>query len=81
MKVNGDLLKGKIISQGYSYESLSNKAKQLGYSLTPTAISNVVTNKNKPSYNTMVAFYTILDLTPQEGDEIFFNKKLHKTGI
>lgn len=81
MRVNGDLLKGKIVSRGYSYESLSAEAKKRGYSLTPTSISNVVNNKNNPSYDTMVAFYSILDLTPQEGDEIFFNKKLHKMGI
>lgn len=81
MRVNGDLLKGKIVSRGYNYETLSNEAKKLGYSLSTTSISNVVTNKNKPSYSTMTALYTILNLTPQEGNEIFFDKKLHETGI
>lgn len=80
MGVNGHLLKGKIVSRGYNYVTLSNEAKKRGYSLNPTSISNVVTNRNKPSYDTMVAFYSILNLTPQEGEEIFFDKKLHKTG-
>ena len=80
MGVNGDLLKGKIVSRGYNYLTLSDEAKRRGFSLTPTSISNVVTSKNNPSYDTMVAFYSILNLTAQEGEEIFFDKKLHKTG-
>ena len=72
MKVNGNLLRAKMAAQGYSYKTLSKKSKESGYSLTDTALSSIITGRNKPSHSTMVALYKVLGLTPEEVIEIFF---------
>ena len=81
MLVNGDKLKGLIRSKGHTYKSLEKEAKDMGITLNQSTISNVANGTHGPSYPTIQALYTVLEMTPQEGAEIFFEKKLHKTGF
>jgi transcriptional regulator with XRE-family HTH domain len=80
MAVNGNKLKGLIRERGYSYRSLAESLKEKGFSIDQSTISNVANNNNNPTLPTIQILYTELEMTPEEGADIFFDTKLHKTG-
>lgn len=80
MKINENKLKGLIKSKGHTYESLADEIKRMGYSMDQSTISNVANNRHTPSYPTIQILYWVLDMTPEEGAEIFFGEKLHNSG-
>ena len=90
MLANGDKLKGLIRAKGHKYRSLEKEAKDKGITLNQSTISNVANGTHGPSYPTIQALYTVLEMTPQEGAEIFlkisctkreYQKKKFKRGI
>lgn len=80
MNINENKLKGLIKSKGHTYETLAQQIKKMGFSADQSTISNVANNRHSPSYATMQGLYQALEMNPQEAAEIFFGKKLHKTG-
>nr|WP_242255027.1 helix-turn-helix transcriptional regulator [Staphylococcus lugdunensis] len=44
-------------------------------------LSNVIHGKNRPSYSVINGIYFALELTPQEGRDIFFSQDLRKTKV
>lgn len=80
MNINENKLKGLIKSRGHTYETLAQQIKKMGFSADQSTISNVANNRHSPSYATMQGLYQSLEMNPEEAAEIFFGKKLHKTG-
>lgn len=80
MAVNGNKLKGLIRSRGYTYRSLAEELKEKGLNIDQSTISNVANGNNNPTLPTLQILYDGLNMTPEEGAEIFFTTKLHKTG-
>lgn len=69
MKVNVNLLKGKIYGAGYKYAEFAQVAD-----VSIQTISNVVNGHTNPSYQFMVKTIGVLGLTGDEIKEIFFSK-------
>lgn len=69
MKVNGDLLRGKVYEKGYNLKSFSEEIE-----ISAVTLSNVLMNHFKPSYTVMAKMIQCLDLQPVEVVNIFFEK-------
>ena len=69
MKVNGDLLRGKVYEKGYNLKSFSEEIE-----ISAVTLSNVLQNHFKPSYTVMAKMIQCLDLQPAEVVDIFFWK-------
>lgn len=80
MKVDGNKLKGLIRARGYTYRSLTESLKEQGFNIDQSTVNNVANNNNNPTLPTIQILYHGLNMTPEEGAEIFFRNKLHKTG-
>lgn len=80
MAVNGNKLKGLIRSRGYTYRSLAEELKEKGINIDQSTISNVANGNNNPTLPTLQILYDGLNMTPEEGAEIFFATKLHVSG-
>lgn len=74
--INVNLLKSKIVLKGYNRNEL---ADVLG--ISPTSVTNLTKGRHNPSYELMNKLYTVLDLTPDEAVEIFFNNNLRNTKV
>jgi len=74
--INENKLKSKIVSKGFNYSSL---AKEIG--VDRDTISHVVNNKHTPSYKLINKLYYTLNMSPDEGIEIFFGKNLHNKKV
>lgn len=65
--INMNLLKSKVALKGYNRNELASK---LG--ISPTSVSNLLGGRHNPSYELLNKLYDVLDLTPEEGHDIFF---------
>ena len=66
------LLESKMILKGY--RSRKQFAEAVG--TTAATIGNILNGVHNPSYDLMNSIYRVLELTPEEGTEIFFNSNL-----
>lgn len=69
MKVNVDMLKGRIYGAGYKYAEFASVA---GVSIQ--TISNVVNGHTRPSYQFMAKVVEVLELSGDDIKAIFFSK-------
>lgn len=74
--INQNLLKSKIVLKGYNRNEL---ADELG--ISPTSVTNLTKGRHNPSYELMNKLYKVLELTPEEGFEIFFANNLRDTKV
>ena len=76
MPINAKLLKSKMALKDHNIKTLSEEIGVNRYTL-----SNIIHGRTKPSYPVINGIYFALDLTPQEGVDIFFNKDLRKKKV
>ena len=69
--INSNLLKSKMSLKGYDIEKLSQAT-----GIHRDTISNILRNKTLPSYKVINTLYYELELTAEEGKDIFFSTKL-----
>jgi len=69
--INSNLLRSKMSLKGYDIEKLSQAT-----GIHRDTISNLLRNQTLPSYKVINTLYYELELTPEEGKEIFFANKL-----
>ena len=74
---NAELLESKMILKGY--KSRKSFAEALGVS--QHTVSNILNGVHNPGQELMSKIYNELDLTPEEGVEIFFNINLRKKKV
>lgn len=70
--VNTKLLESKMVLKGF--KTRKEFAEAVG--TTPHTISNLLNGVYKPSYELINAIYHVLELTPDEGTQIFFISNL-----
>lgn len=70
------LLKAKMAYNDYTIGGL---ADEIGVSRD--TISNLLKGNNLPSYHVINGIYYTLDLTPEEGQAIFFNSNLRNKKV
>ncbi|AMG63432.1 MAG: helix-turn-helix transcriptional regulator [Staphylococcus lugdunensis] len=76
MLINTKLLKSKMALKDFNIKTLS---AEIG--VNRDTLSNVIHGKNRPSYSVINGIYFALELTPQEGRDIFFSQDLRKTKV
>lgn len=76
MPIDTKLLKSKMALKGHNIKTLS---EEIG--VNRDTLSNMIHGRTKPSYPVINGIYFALDLTPQEGRDIFFNKDLRKMKV
>ena len=76
MLINTKLLKSKMALKDFNIKTLS---AEIG--VNRDTLSNVIHGKNRPSYSVINGIYFTLELTPQEGRDIFFSQDLRKTKV
>lgn len=69
MPINANLLKSKMALKEYNIKTLS---EEIG--VNRDTLSNMIHGRTKPSYPVINGIYFALDLTPQEGRDIFLTK-------
>ena len=69
--VDEKLLRSKIILKGFNRNEL---AEALG--ISPNSVTNIIKGHHNPSYELINKIYHVLELTPEEGHEIFFANNL-----
>lgn len=74
--MNLNLLKSKIALKGFNRNEL---AYELG--ISPTSVTNLTKGRHNPSYELMNKLYIVLELTPEEASEIFFNFNLRNKKV
>ncbi len=74
--INQNLLKSKIALKGYNRNEL---ADELG--ISPTSVTNLTKGRHNPSYELMNKLYVVLELTPEEGYNIFFARNLRNKKV
>lgn len=75
MAINSTKLRVLMLEKGF--ENYEDFAKAIG--VTRDTVGNVINQKNFPSYKFVSNSYDVLDLTPEEGAEIFFSENLRDT--
>lgn len=75
--INSELLESKMILAGF--KSRKSFAEALGVS--EHSVSNLLNRVYNPSFELMNKIYLILDLKPDEGQEIFFGNYLRNTKV
>lgn len=71
--INTSKLKGLIYEKGFNYSSLAEKS-----GIDRNTISNVIEKGQKPSLTTMNALFYVLEMTEEQGGEIFFSENLQE---
>ncbi|SDK81267.1 helix-turn-helix domain-containing protein [Lacicoccus qingdaonensis] len=71
MNIDSKLLKSKMALKGYGIKELSEAS-----GLHRDTISNVLNGKTSPSFKVMNSIYFALELTPDEGVDIFLSTDL-----
>ena len=74
--INLNLLKSKIVLRGFNRNEL---ADELG--ISPTSVTNLTKGRHNPSYELMNKLYEVLELTPEEATDIFFNNNLRNKKV
>lgn len=74
--INQNLLNSKVALKGYNRNELAEK---LG--ISPTSVTNLTKGRHNPSYELMNKLFVVLDLTPEEGYEIFFAGNLRNAKV
>lgn len=74
--INVNLLKSKMALKGYNRNEL---ADELG--ISPTSVTNLTKGRHNPSFELMNKLYVVLDLTPDEAVDIFFENYLRDTKV
>ena len=72
--INTSKLKGLIYSKGFNYSSLAEES-----GIDRNTISNLIEKGHKPSLTTMNALFYALEMTEEQGGEIFFFENLRDT--
>lgn len=72
--INASKLKGLIYEKGFNYSTL---AEETG--INRNTISDVIEKGQRPSLTTMNALFYVLDMTEEQGGEIFFSENLRET--
>lgn len=70
--IDTNLLESKMFLKGFK------SRKQFAHAVGTSAltISNLLNGVHNPSYDLINSIYRVLELTPEEGTEIFFNDDL-----
>lgn len=71
--INTSKLKGLIYEKGFNYSSLAEKS-----GIDRNTISNVIEKGQKPSLTTMNTLFYVLEMTEEQGGEIFFFENLQE---
>ena len=71
--INTSKLKGLIYEKGFNYSSLAEES-----GIDRNTISNVIEKGQKPSLTTMNALFYVLEMTEEQGGEIFFSENLQE---
>ena len=74
--MNLNLLKSKIVLKGYNRNEL---ADELG--ISPTSVTNLTNGRHNPSYELMNRLYDVLELSPEDANEVFFSRNLRDTKV
>jgi len=69
--INVNLLMSKIALKGYNRNEIAD-----ALDIAPGSVTNLIKGKHNPSYELINKIYYELDLTPEEGHEIFFANNL-----
>ena len=72
--INSELLESKMILAGYK----TRKAFADALGIAEHSVSNLLNKVYNPSFELMNKIYSLLNLTPEEGTEIFFGQYLRK---
>ncbi|MEK5528483.1 helix-turn-helix transcriptional regulator [Viridibacillus sp. FSL R5-0468] len=75
--INTSLLESKMILRGYKTRKSFAKA----IDISEHSVSNMLNGIYNPSFIVMNKIFATLELTPQEGTEIFFSNYLRKTKV
>ncbi|QYA32282.1 helix-turn-helix transcriptional regulator [Macrococcus psychrotolerans] len=76
MTINTNLLKSKMALHGMTINDLSNET-----GLHRDTVSNIINNKTAPSYPAINALYYALNLSPEDGKDIFFGSDLRNKKV
>lgn len=76
-EIDSELLESKMILKGFK----TRKSFAEALCISEHSVSNLLNGIYNPSFELMNKIYLILQLTPNEGTEIFFAKYLRKTKV
>ena len=76
-QLNSHLLESKMILKGFK----TRKSFAAALNISEHSVSNLLNGVFNPSFDIMNRIYATLELTPEEGTEIFFNNYLRKTKV